>query len=419
MRDLEAMRKQARAILCEQGKAQTLLDSCFKVTSVVVFVGHRIDRPNRLTKRFPPEKEGDVRAKIAKALDEMNAGIAYSSAACGSDIIFLEEMQKRGAELNIVLPFDIDHFCEDVVDIEASGNWKARFDKLIKKAAQVKVLGHYRPMPTYDIVNLYVYGSALLRADMLNTEIKPMAVWDGRIQSESWGTATTVNHWKKQGQPFTHIQLDSESENIPTHDSTPRKKTKKFSQTASTISYHQYFPMLFADVKGYSQFTEKQIIDFAVNFLDPVSEIINNFGKKILSKKTIGDGLFFVFEDISTAAEVATDLRDKIKEIDWTAYGLPENLQLRISLDAGPCYSYTDQVTKNIDFCGHSVIRASRLEPVTPPEHIYATETFVALARATGVKKFRFNYAGQVILPKHFGTIRAFHVQAENNSGEF
>ena len=42
----------------------------------------------------------------------MNASCGYSSAACGTDIIFLESMIERGAETHIFLPFAKKDFIE-------------------------------------------------------------------------------------------------------------------------------------------------------------------------------------------------------------------------------------------------------------------------------------------------------------------
>ncbi len=90
--------------------------------------------------------------------------------------------------------------------------------------------------------------------------------------------------------------------------------------------------------------------------------------------------------------------------------GLPEDLQIRISLDAGPCYTYPDTIMQSTEFCGHYVNRAARLEPVTPPGHIFASETFVALSYANAITAVRFVYAGQIILPKGHGIIPAYHM---------
>jgi adenylate cyclase len=88
-------------------------------------------------------------------------------------------------------------------------------------------------------------------------------------------------------------------------------------------------------------------------------------------------------------------------------------MQIRISLDSGPCYSYKDTIVNRLEFCGDYVIRAARMETVTPQNQIYASETFVAMALALGIDKSLFHYAGIVILPKNKRSLPVHLVQFE------
>ena len=47
----------------------------------------------------------------------MNAGIGFASAACGSDILFLEAMLARGGTIHIVLPWPAEEFVKTSVEI--------------------------------------------------------------------------------------------------------------------------------------------------------------------------------------------------------------------------------------------------------------------------------------------------------------
>ena len=107
---------------------------------------------------------------------------------------------------------------------------------------------------------------------------------------------------------------------------------------------------------------------------------------------------------------MATQINTAVNQTGWTRFSLPPAISLRIALDAGPCYCFTDPVTKSCDFGGKYVIRAARMEPVTPPGNIYASGTFVALSKAKQMAGTRFEYAGQLTLPKNYGVIPAYHV---------
>ena len=412
VRSLASMRKQARMILKSQGNNINILDSCFNVPTIVAFSGHIIDKPNRQSKRFPKEIEKQVRKEISKRLEKMNAGIAYSAAACGADIIFLEEMLKRGGEINIILPFDEKNFKKESVDVIPNSDWSKRFDKILKKAAHIKILGFHNPeidIYNYEFANLFIFGAALVRKNSIDTTLKTMAVWDGKPGDGPGGTASAVEQWQKSKQSFEHIDLKKLlKEKSVKYKS---KKTSKKKIITDKTSYHTYLPMLFADVKGFSKFSEKQLISFSENFLRKVSIITSKYKTGILSKRTAGDGLFFMFKNLKTACNVALDLQSCVAKTDWTKYGLPEDLTARISLDAGPCYTFKNPVIKEIDFSGNYINRAARIEPITPPGYIYASESFVALANAEGIKTVQFDYAGQVILPKNFGIIPIYNVR--------
>jgi len=412
IRSIGSMRKQARIILKSQGNDINILDCCFNVPTIIAFSGHIIDQPNRQTKRFPKELENKVRKEISQCLEKMNAGISYSSAACGSDIIFLEEMLKRGGEINIILPFDIKSFKKESVDVIPNSDWSKRFDKVLKKAAQVKIIGHHNPeidIYNYEFANLYIFGSALVRKTIIDSTLKTMAVWDGKPGDGLGGTASAVEQWQKSNQKFEHIDLKKllKERSVKYKFKKLKRKIIVTDQTA----YHTYLPMLFADIKGFSKFSEKQLISFSENFLKKVSIITSKHKAGILSKRTAGDGLFFMFQNLKTACNVALELQSCITETDWTKFGLPEDLSARISLDAGPCYTFKNPVINELDFSGNYINRAARIEPITPPGYIYASESFVALSNAEGIKTVQFDYAGQVILPKGFGIIPVYNVR--------
>ena len=81
------------------------LKKLFKPATVVVFTGHMIDHPTRTNPRFPDSISGIIEEEISRTLDALDAGIGYSSLACGADILFVEEMIRRKAEVNLFLPY--------------------------------------------------------------------------------------------------------------------------------------------------------------------------------------------------------------------------------------------------------------------------------------------------------------------------
>lgn len=173
-----------------------------------------------------------------------------------------------------------------------------------------------------------------------------------------------------------------------------------------------YRALLCADAKGYSRLDNTMLKTFVRDFLGCVAGVVDRYRGCTVTVKTAGDGLFAVFRDLGDAVRFSLELRDAIARADWAALGLPADLGLRISLDAGPMLEFTDPVTGNTDVAGRLVNRAARIEPITPVNHVYASRTLASLALALGVPGVRFEYAGETPLPKGFGAFQLYHLTA-------
>src|SRR2546428_108234 len=82
----------------------------------------------------------------------------------------------------IAAPSPKEKFIETSVAIPKSGNWVARFENILGRAASVRVLGHLHvPGSTVglDYCNSVMIGLARLYARSLDLELNPLAVWDG------------------------------------------------------------------------------------------------------------------------------------------------------------------------------------------------------------------------------------------------
>lgn len=58
------------------------------------------------------------------------------------------------------------------------------------------------------------------------------------------------------------------------------------------------------------------------------------------------------------------------------------------------------------------MIQAARVEPVTPPGEVYATEEAAALLRATGESRFDCVCMGRISMPKGFGETPIYRIDA-------
>jgi hypothetical protein len=102
--------------------------------AVVAVAGRRIDAPDTARPRFPLDRVPAVRQALRSQLIEVQAVAMVSSAACGADLIALEEAERLGLRRRIVLPFSPDRFRATSV-VDRPGDWGPVFDRQIAAAA--------------------------------------------------------------------------------------------------------------------------------------------------------------------------------------------------------------------------------------------------------------------------------------------
>lgn len=133
-----------------------------------------------------------VAAGVQAALDLL-AGhhapvAAVSSAASGSDTLFLEEVARRGIPFFLLLPFHRTRFEQDFVH----DDWR-RVEALLDQALDVQDLGDTdAPEEAYLETGVRVVD----RADVM------VAVWDGKPARGVGGTAEVVDYARDLGRPL-------------------------------------------------------------------------------------------------------------------------------------------------------------------------------------------------------------------------
>ena len=397
------MRAQARLVLKYCGFASNALDVDFRVPKVCVFSGHMLDKAERNTSRFQLADIERVQSEIRLFFDSTLIGVAFSSAACGSDILFLEEAISRGIETVIVLPFSPANFKKTSVSF-AGQDWEERFDHVLDAASNVINLNDD---PTasgsiaFTYANRYLDGVALLRAQALETETCCLVVWDRSEPRIVGGTSEIASHWKKRNENLSVIDVGDQS--------TPAKSTPPEKLTKTLVS------VVFADVVGFSKLLEPQIIPYVRNFLGGVREISNQYRDEMTFVNTWGDAIFAVFDSVEKVGEFALDLRSFVRNTNWVEMALPASFGIRIALHAAPASALYDPVLDRTNYFGRNISQAARIEPITPPGEVYASESFAALSASEGVDTFVCEYVGRVPLAKAFGTFPLFHVNRRSD----
>jgi hypothetical protein len=158
---------------------------------VILFSGHMIDAPDREEPRFPANKESVAANTIAAALEELGAGagdLCICGGACGGDLLFAEAALKRGACLELYLPFEEATFLSKSVDF-ANRDWRARF-YAAKSHASLHVLPlERRATPgdgdPYEQNNLWMLEAA---ARFGAHKVEFICLWNGQQGDGPGGT---------------------------------------------------------------------------------------------------------------------------------------------------------------------------------------------------------------------------------------
>lgn len=411
--DVASMRRQLRLLSEKLDLARELL-AALTIPRVVVFSGHMIDAPGRPAPRFPAALAPAIEQAVAAALRDARAGFVYCSAACGADLLFIDQALQNGVEVNIVLPFGREDFVRTSVAF-AGDEWVCRFERALERAASVTVCvdeGYLGDQVLYEYGGMMMQGMAMLRARQLESEPLLIAVVAPDEPNRPGGTVANIESWREQGFESCIIDLGALSVAV-------------LPAAAAAGSAAPYLPlppreplwqqrtiktMLFADVVGFSKLREGEAPAFFLKFLGRVAREIESSALAPVCANTWGDGLYIVFDDAHAAADFALRLRDVIGRTDWRAEGLPE-LAARIGMHSGPVFQAVDPIIQRLNFFGSHVTRAARIEPVTAPGSVFVSEQTAALLEAGGRREFACDYLGSLTMAKGYGTTTLYRLR--------
>jgi tetratricopeptide (TPR) repeat protein/class 3 adenylate cyclase len=404
--DLASLKRRARELVGRSQKGQEWLDACFEFPSVVVFSGHMMDRPGRNPPRFPPEEEARVRDEIRAYLRSVNAGFGYSSAACGADIIFCECLLELDAKVHLVLPCPVNAFKRQSV-AWAGPEWEQRFLKVLSLATTTLIASPADfssngddPASTMGLVyaNRIITGLAVLQAQALDFELRALAVWDGQNGVHGGGTGSVVTEW-------TERQLNPHIVRLPIRDAVGPASGQTVpsmppfdavNPTDAGGIRHEIKAMVFAEVINHAKVGERQMPAFVREFKGAVAGLIAESKLTPAVAESWGKSQYFVYDSLQEAALFALALRDMIGRTNWSEHGLPADLGIRLVLHAGPVYAFVDPVLQRQTCIGLHLGRAARIEPITPPGQVYATQEFAALCSAEDLSAVSFEFLGNL-----------------------
>ncbi len=391
---LRQLRLVAEAAGIAAADRDSLLDT-IRPPSAFHYVGHIFMADEATEQR--------LKDRIAGILDERKAASAFGSAAAGADILVAETVLERGGELHIVLPCATADFIAQSVR-PAGEAWVARFERVLAGARRVSFATE---MEFVNDPSLFAYGAAVamgmarLRAQHLASQCFQLALWDG-TPGGAVGTAADVRLWRDQGGETVVVPPEGVDRDYP-----------RPAAGAPPPFPRRLAAILFTDYAGYSKLTESTLPAFDREVMARISDVLAAHDGSVLATNTWGDALHAVVDGAASGAEVALDLQDALLEVDPAALGLAADQGgMRIAVHFGSVYETVDRVTGRPNFQGTEVSRAARIEPVTPPDTVYVTESLAAMLALHAPERFRCRYVGRIDLAKKCGKFPMYRLTA-------
>jgi hypothetical protein len=173
---------------------------------VLLFSGHLVDAPDRAEPRFAPSKVPAAAQRIGAALDALAASpsdVAYSQAAAGGDLLFVEACQARGVRCEVLLPFDEPEFiAQSVTSASDPAQWQLRYATARQKLTtpvrcMPQVLGPTPPgANAFERCNQWLLASALVHGA---EKLAFVCLWNGAGGAGPGGTAHMVEAVQRRG----------------------------------------------------------------------------------------------------------------------------------------------------------------------------------------------------------------------------
>jgi class 3 adenylate cyclase len=168
--------------------------------------------------------------------------------------------------------------------------------------------------------------------------------------------------------------------------------------------------MLFSDLKGFSKIKNNELKMRLVQFTenDILGQLLNSSNH--IYHNTWGDAFYICSDNPLVLAEIALQIRDKIRNKDWKQFGLNESIAVRIALHAqmARVMLTPDGVVSNV--IGKGVDKTARIEPITEPNDVICSEAFYQLLVNEEPVNISGIHIGRKALAKNFGQMDLFRL---------
>ena len=363
---------------------------------VAVFCGHMIDREGRALPRFPQTLAVSVSERIKTWLRVNPVRLAFSGAACGSDILFLEAALEGGVEIHLLLPFAVEDFIRTSV-APGGSEWVGRFQGILSSAKTITIVNDEVADvegSVFDFANRMVAAKGVLKADALGMPVRGLTVWNGLRGDGGGGTADAVSCWLK-----ARIPVDVIHPMNPANDGPARGEESIPSVPFPTI--HSALPsgargevafLAHFHFAAYHKFPEKLFPVFQRAVLDPMASFLAASDHRPTGRYGFGGDYVIAFDGVRSALEAASGVLDAImRSLAESESGIAPP---SVCLHVGPAQFMVNPILNQYCHEGGVLLHAARVARQLEPGQLFCTEPFAALSSLEAVRHFRFVSTG-------------------------
>lgn len=367
------LRREAHAL----GVTPTIVDA-LRIPSVLHYTGH-MPKPGQ----DDPAIEGLIAATLDATIAARHVGMAFGGLAAGLDILAAEALLRAGVTPTVVLPCDAEAYEADSV-LPAGERWVPRFRAALEKVRVIQL--DERPFPGDDLhlamAARRAMGLARLHARHRDGEAIQVAAWDQVPSLGAAGTGADVSAWTGAGGNSIFLGWPW-----------PRNGTT----AAHPEPQRTPMAVLFGDLPRFSQLDDLGFAKFYEGAWTAVGAALDRYPSTY--RNAWGDAVQITFNEVTIAAACAFDMRAALE-------GQEPPIHPRLALDFGPMLPVYDAVQRAHKTSGRAMTRAARIEPVTPPGRIFATEAFACeVALLPPGAGLACDYAGRIPTAKSFGSL--------------
>lgn len=342
----------------------------------------------------------ELTAKIDRLIVGQQVVSAFGTIRNNIELFMTERLLARGVDVQLILPSEARILADNNDD--SHGTF---FHRLV--ACLEKLRSPFLVMNSGGLASraLFVHsvrcamGLTIMRANLLMIEASQIAIPCDRHDAGA-DTRSVIGIWNRLGRRQTIIDCPTEWSEIARE---------------LPLSDYETKALVFCDIKGFSKVPEAMLPLFVDQVLGGLAEEIGKYQSELEYKETAGDGIYLVLRNVVAAANCALALVARINSLPPSPLS---PLGIRVSAHVGAVFPAIDPITGYRKFFGSEVIRAARIEPITPVGECYVTEQFASILALEAPKQFNCDYAGVLESAKGYGAFRMYSIRARKTADQ-